>query len=196
VKTQTYITLLFCFAPLVQADPFSDDYRRQQLEKQKEEQLRNQQALQQLEWKQQELERRQRWAEIDQARKEEKQRMDDALAGLQKPLNPQQHEDARPGPVVNPPAGPAVAKPMVTLEQVQLWVTEAEQGDSNAQTNLGYCYATGKGVLRNDILAYKWLWLAHSSNPQAANWLEQVRQRMTFAQIEQAMKLARFPQKQ
>ena len=44
----------------------------------------------------------------------------------------------------------------VKAEAVKWYRKSAEQGNSNAQFNLGLCYACGFGVLRNDVEAVKW----------------------------------------
>ena len=65
------------------------------------------------------------------------------------------------GLVFNPNA-PIVRAPNVVVNnsadnyQIQKLRQKAEQGDSIAQCTLGSCYASGRGVARNDMLAVKW----------------------------------------
>lgn len=49
-----------------------------------------------------------------------------------------------------------------------LFKTLAQQNWSSAQHMLGNMYYTGKGVEKNDLLAYKWLSLASKNNIQLA----------------------------
>jgi uncharacterized protein len=44
----------------------------------------------------------------------------------------------------------------ITKEQVKKWRTKAEQGDAEAQCNLGVCYDNGDGVPEDDAEAVKW----------------------------------------
>jgi TPR repeat protein len=60
----------------------------------------------------------------------------------------------------------------------------AEQGDANAQYNLGVFYDNGLGVPQDKVVAYMWF------NMSAAQGREGAR-RMTPAQIAEAQKLAR-----
>ena len=47
-------------------------------------------------------------------------------------------------------------------EALRLWRIAAEQGDTDAQHNLGFMYGTGQGVPQNKVEAYKW-WACPSS---------------------------------
>ena len=48
----------------------------------------------------------------------------------------------------------------------------AGKGDANAQFDLGYLYAVGRGVNRDEALAAAWfLKAARQKHPQARNWL-------------------------
>ena len=51
----------------------------------------------------------------------------------------------------------AVAAQSTEIEQLRL---AAEQGDASAQFNLGFMYATGEGVPKDDAKAVKWFRLA------------------------------------
>lgn len=54
--------------------------------------------------------------------------------------------------------------------------TAAEKGDANAQFDLGYLYAIGRGVRRDDALAAAWfLKAARQDHRQASNWLNLLR---------------------
>lgn len=66
------------------------------------------------------------------------------------------------------------------------WVKDAEQGDSEAQTMLGYCYLNGDGVARDYVQAYKWFILTSTGT----GFLSHIEARMTPEQIAEAKKLA------
>jgi soluble lytic murein transglycosylase-like protein len=52
----------------------------------------------------------------------------------------------------------------------------AKKGDADAQFDLGYLYAVGRGVKRNEALAAAWfLKAAKQRQPQAANWLKKLK---------------------
>ena len=48
----------------------------------------------------------------------------------------------------------------VASELVDLLKAKAEQGEAEAQFNLGYMYATGEGVPQNDTEAVRWYRMA------------------------------------
>ncbi len=61
-----------------------------------------------------------------------------------------------------------------------------------AKSALGYLYAEGAGVRRDDVLAHMWFQLAaNQGDPDAADNLDTLAARMTPAQIAEAQKLAR-----
>ncbi len=77
----------------------------------------------------------------------------------------------------------------------------AEQGDAEAQYNLGLMYATGIGVPEDHVQAYKWLVLASVGTPDAKNldrvkWKmaerlrKRLRRNMTEEQLAEANRLA------
>ena len=57
----------------------------------------------------------------------------------------------------------------------ELFQTLAEQNWSSAQHMLGNMYYDGKGVEKNDLLAYKWLSLASKNNIQLAEAIHEKR---------------------
>ena len=68
----------------------------------------------------------------------------------------------------------------------------AEQGDANAQYNLGVFYDNGLGVSQDRVRAYMWLSLAAMQGREsAAAFRDLVARLMTPAQIAEAQKLAR-----
>ena len=68
----------------------------------------------------------------------------------------------------------------------------AEQGDANAQYNLGVFYDNGLGVPQDKVRAYMWLNLsAAQGRDGAAAFRDLMARRMTPAQIAEAQKLAR-----
>ena len=68
----------------------------------------------------------------------------------------------------------------------------AEQGDANAQYNLGVLYDNGLGVPQDRVRAYMWLNLAAMQGREsAATFRDLVARLMSPAQIAEAQKLAR-----
>jgi uncharacterized protein len=72
----------------------------------------------------------------------------------------------------------------------------AEQGDANAQFNLGAMYAQGHGVPRDNVEAHMWLSLAASSfrgddGQESAAVRDYVAGQMTVQQIAEAQRRAR-----
>ena len=59
-----------------------------------------------------------------------------------------------------------------------LFKTLAEQNWSSAQHMLGNMYFRGKGVEKNDLLAYKWLSLASKNNMQLATAIHNKRRQL------------------
>ena len=59
-----------------------------------------------------------------------------------------------------------------------LFKTLAEQNWSSAQHMLGNMYLRGKGVEKNDLLAYKWLSLASKNNLQLAEAIQSKRRQL------------------
>lgn len=59
-------------------------------------------------------------------------------------------------------------KEQVTQEEIEQWAMEAEEGDANAQYNLGQCYSNGSGVTKNyKQAAYWWRKAAEQGDAQA-----------------------------
>ena len=68
----------------------------------------------------------------------------------------------------------------------------ADQGDSTAQYNLGFMYASGHGMPQDYVTAHMWFDLsAARGDDDAAKNRDVIAQRMTSAQIAEAQKLAR-----
>ena len=68
----------------------------------------------------------------------------------------------------------------------------AEQGDANAQYNLGVFYDNGLGVPQDKVRAYMWFNLSAAQGREgAAAFRDLIARRMTPAQIEEAQKLTR-----
>ena len=81
--------------------------------------------------------------------------------------------------------------PQDDAEAVRLFRKDADQGDTDAQYNLGLIYTVGSGVPQDYVLAHVWLNLAASQGDKAATSLrELVAAKMTPAQIAEAQKLA------
>ncbi len=72
------------------------------------------------------------------------------------------------------------------------WLSLAEQGNAQAQHQLGYMYLRGRGVARDDIHAHMWWSLAASQGNKASTLARKlVAGRMSPEQIAEAEKLAR-----
>ena len=72
------------------------------------------------------------------------------------------------------------------------WKPLAEQGNADAQNNLGVIYNNGWGVLLDFVRAHMWFNIAASSgNTNASKNRDVVAKRMTSNQIEKAQKRAR-----
>ena len=67
-----------------------------------------------------------------------------------------------------------------------IFKTLAEQNWSSAQHMLGNLYMKGKGVERNDLLAYKWLSLASKSNLRLAESIQSKRAEL-YERLSQSM---------
>ena len=68
----------------------------------------------------------------------------------------------------------------------------AEQGDANAQYNLGVFYDNGLGVRQDKVRAYMWFNLSAAQGREgAAAFRDLIARRMTPAQIAEAQRLAR-----
>ena len=68
----------------------------------------------------------------------------------------------------------------------------AEQGDAQAQNNLGTMYGQGHGVAQNDVQARMWFDLAATKGDAAARTNRDIAAgNMTPAQVAQAERLAR-----
>ena len=68
----------------------------------------------------------------------------------------------------------------------------ADQGHATAQSNLGVMYATGRGVLKDSVLAHMWLNIAGANGHARARKLRDSLERdMTRAEISRATELAR-----
>jgi hypothetical protein len=85
--------------------------------------------------------------------------------------------------------------PQAYVAAVDLYIRAAEQGNTSAQYLLGLMYDKGHGVVRNDIIAYKWLNLAAAGAPrrQREYYLrlrDAVASKMTKAQIAEGQWLA------
>ncbi|MDT8274259.1 MAG: tetratricopeptide repeat protein, partial [Desulfomonilia bacterium] len=68
----------------------------------------------------------------------------------------------------------------------------AQQGNSNAQYNIGRLHAYGTGVPQNFVIAYMWLELSASMNNASSLALQaKLKEIMTPEEIREAQKLAR-----
>lgn len=77
-------------------------------------------------------------------------------------------------------------------EAVRWYSDAAEQGHALAQHDLAFMYVAGTGVAQDYVRAYMWLKVAVvNGNRLMMNHLNSVSEKMTFAQIEEAQKMAR-----
>ena len=72
------------------------------------------------------------------------------------------------------------------------WYTlAAEQGDADAQSNLGYMYSNGEGVLTDNRRAYMWYSLGSYNGSEAASINKDIRaKQMTPADISKAQDMS------
>ena len=76
-------------------------------------------------------------------------------------------------------------------EAVKWFRQAAEQGNALAQSNLGWRYYWGDGVLQDFVRAHAWLNLAAAQgNKKAAEQRDRLREKMTTEQVAEAQKLA------
>jgi curved DNA-binding protein CbpA len=78
-------------------------------------------------------------------------------------------------------------------EKAFLLYTElAEKGDTNAQLNLGEMYYKGRGISQDIVQAHMWFTLATTNEDDKAHrFLNELTQKMTLAQEEEAQRMAR-----
>jgi TPR repeat protein len=69
-------------------------------------------------------------------------------------------------------------KPKSAEKAAELFQSLAEKNWSSAQQMLGQLYFEGKGVEKNDLLAYKWLSLAARNNKRLAEDLDSRRRQL------------------
>ena len=102
-------------------------------------------------------------------------------AGLRpRPIQPRGHVRHRPG------------VPKDDAKAVKWYRLAAEQGYARAQYNLGVMYATGRGVLKDRILAHIWFNIAGANgHAQAHEIRDTVERELTRAEVTRATELAR-----
>ena len=72
------------------------------------------------------------------------------------------------------------------------WTLAAEQGNADAQNNLGVMYGAGRGVLKDYVYAHMWGNIAATNgNKMGTKLRDFVEKKMTPADISAAQKLAR-----
>ena len=73
-----------------------------------------------------------------------------------------------------------------------LYTELAEKGDTNAQFNLGEMYYKGRGIPQDIVQAHMWFTLATTNEDDKAHrFLNELTQKMTLAQEEEAQRMAR-----
>ena len=81
--------------------------------------------------------------------------------------------------------------PQNDAEAVKWYRKAAEQGDAEAQANLGFMYDNGKGVPQNDVQAYAWLSISVAQGfTEATETRDSISQRMTYETRNHAQRLA------
>ena len=73
-------------------------------------------------------------------------------------------------------------------EAVKWYRKAAEQGDPDAQFDLGVCYCSGEGVMKDYVEAYAYFNLAGTTLKKARKSCDIVESRMTDSQIEAGQK--------
>ncbi len=77
-------------------------------------------------------------------------------------------------------------------EAVKWFRKAAEQDDYGGQSNLGLMYAEGNGVSQNPVLACMWFMLAaDKGDPVSSKYLEDIKMKMSPAQIKNAETLTK-----
>ena len=75
---------------------------------------------------------------------------------------------------------------------LQEWRPLAERGDANAQSNLGFMYDNGRGVLQDAVLAHMWFNIAGANgNALGSENRGKIEKIMTREQIADAQVIAR-----
>ena len=68
----------------------------------------------------------------------------------------------------------------------------AEQGDADAQNNIGVRYENGEGVLQDNVRAHMWFNIAAANGyEKAGEWRDKTAAKMTSADISKAQSMAR-----
>ncbi len=81
--------------------------------------------------------------------------------------------------------------PQNHAEAVRWYRAASEQGDANAQANLGSMYASGEGVPEDYVLAYAWFNLAGAQGVEEAQEAkDRLSRRMTSEQVARAQELS------
>lgn len=72
------------------------------------------------------------------------------------------------------------------------WTALAEQGDADAQYNIGVMYANGQGVTQDNVYAHMWWNIAASQGDEDAKHNRDIIEKeMSLTQLETAQRLAR-----
>jgi hypothetical protein len=74
---------------------------------------------------------------------------------------------------------------------VKWFKKSADQGEASGQNSLALQYALGEGVLKDDVLAYKWALLAGAKNEEYRKAISIIEEFLTPEQRAEGQKLAR-----
>ena len=74
---------------------------------------------------------------------------------------------------------------------LQEWRPLAEQGDADAQNNIGAMYELGHGVLQDNVMAHMWYKIAAANNAEKSGERKDKRALMTSADNSKAQSMAR-----
>ncbi len=81
---------------------------------------------------------------------------------------------------------------VLAAEELEALIKAAEQGDAQAQYDLGVMYDSGQGIPEDDVQAYAWLNVAAAQGFDSAQKVkERIAKNMTGDEIAEAQKLSR-----
>jgi len=82
--------------------------------------------------------------------------------------------------------------PQDYAEAVKWYRLAADQGNANAQSNLGFMYGKGLGVLQDNVMAHMWNNIgAANGNELGGTNRDKIAKKMTSADISKAQQMAR-----
>ena len=77
------------------------------------------------------------------------------------------------------------------IEAAEWFKGAAEQGEAEAQYNLGICYANGYGVIQNKVIAYAWFSVVRENMLNEANeCMDILEKELSPDEIDQGLSIA------